>query len=203
MYQHETFWKMISEIVGTFVTLAVFSFGILQYKKAQDWKRTEYARALLAMLVSDSDLSLCRILMDWSPRRVQIPQRYVDLMHAEEAKTTFTHGWTELSAALNKSKGFSITEIMYRDVFDTFFTYLEEISHCIKLKLVSCDDVKGIQYWVEKVVRLRAVGSDELVFRRFVETYYPDFSDLMESFRMTWAEKGIAAQVHLRAGNVE
>src|SRR5580692_6311686 len=107
------------------VAALTFAAGIVQYARAQAWRRSEFAWQMVDRLSKDPQLALCRVFMDWSPRRIKIPDEYADIMEPSEARTIFRHSWAALALALDKGSNFTLEEVMYRDYFDAFFSYLQ------------------------------------------------------------------------------
>jgi hypothetical protein len=169
------------------VAALVLLFGVTQYMRAQAWTRTEFAWKMVDRLTQDEDLAFCRVLIDWSPRRVKIPERYVELMKPEEHRTVFTHSWDKLWIGLTKTEKFSFEEVMYRDLFDAFFSYLDEIERSLATGLVSPANLAGITYWINKVASCKVLPEGPLVFQPFVQKYYPNVESLMRRYEIAWA----------------
>ena len=178
--------KTIAELATSGCAVLVFLLGVLQYRAARVWKRSEFAIALLAAFANDPDVAFCRTLMDWSPRRVEAPKRYFTILESDHKSHIFVHSWDGLWEALSKKQGFDWNEVVYRDCFDVFFTYFEQLDRCFEIGLVSSDDLRGLTYWLNKIATLRVRGSGPLVFRAFVEDYYPSTIRLMNRYKIAW-----------------
>lgn len=60
---------MIRETIELFVALAAiagFFFGLYQYRKAQKWKRLEFAAGQLQRLTTEPDLVLAMMFLEYS-----------------------------------------------------------------------------------------------------------------------------------------
>lgn len=143
----ESVGKCLAAIIG----LLGFVFGVWQYAKAQRWKKAELASKELEKLSSDGTLSLACIFLDWEYRRIDVP-----LSRAPEE--TFIHSWKALEAAMSPHllptdgrNGFTWQEVMYRDTFDKFFTYIHMINHYLEIELLEQKDVAILKYWMEQV----------------------------------------------------
>jgi hypothetical protein len=174
------------ELLGTAIAGVAFAVGLWQYGRAQAWARSEFAWKMVDRLFQDSDLALCRQLMDWSPRRITIPVQYQALMKPEEHRAVFVHSWEKLWQALTKTSQFTLEEMMYRDLFDTFFAYLCEIERSISTGLVKPNDLSGVTYWIEKVAIIKVNADGPLVFYDFVRKYYWMVEQLMVRYGIYW-----------------
>ena len=157
-------------------------FGLYEYHIAQKWKRAEFAGKLLDKLSDDPILARCCIFLDYSERRMAVPCEYG--IFTEEKY--FDHNWQVLEQGLlheDKKKRFKWKEVMYRDSFDYFFTYLERINHFISIKLIDIAHVSNLKYWLEQIAQPRFTESP--VFMEFIEGYaYDDVLQLMERYEI-------------------
>lgn len=177
------------ELVGAAVALTALAFGLYQYYIAQKWKRAEFAAAQLQLLSSDEELDLCCKLLDWSGRVSAVPVKYQALTDAR----TFDHDWRVMKEAMLPEEDSARADwdwdwdwqhMMYRDMFDRFFSYLERIDHYISIDLISAGDVASLRYWIEQLERPRFLPENEQsLFRTFVTRYgYSGVSNLSKRF---------------------
>lgn len=171
----------IGVIVGGF-------FALYQYYKAQQWKKSEFAASILEKLSSDPELSMCCTFLDWSHRRLLVPEKYRVLTD----EIAFTHNWATLVEALRSESeraDFDFPLVFYRDAFDSFFTYLDRIDNYLSIGLFSINDVSSLAYWLSQLQnpRFANVTSDEPIaepFMTFMKTYqYTGALNLMKRFR--------------------
>jgi len=168
--------------------IAAFLFGIYEFRIAQKWKKSEFAAKQLEKLTTDPKLVLCTLFLDWSPRKVPVPSAYRLMIK----KTTFIHKWTTLAEAMrpeDEKERFTWEEVVYRDSFDYFFNYLEDINHFINIGLVSIRDVESLKYWVKEIAMPRFAEEmdrpQRSIFGDFLESYrYIGVFDLMKKFRI-------------------
>ena len=146
--------ELILKTVVAVTAVGGFLFGIYQYTKAQHWKRAEFAAKELERLSTDPVLSLACIFLDYDERTVNVPEIYKEMAKSN----SFIHRWAILEKAMMASlttndgrNGFTWLEVLYRDVFDHFFTYLVSIDHYIDIDLVSKRDISILKYWLEKL----------------------------------------------------
>jgi hypothetical protein len=165
--------KSLLEAAGAAIALAALVFGLYQYYVAQKWKRAEFAAAQLEALSRDEELDLCCKLLDWAGRVSSVPTRYQALTDEK----VFVHDWRVLKEAMlpeedSERGGWDWQHMMYRDIFDRFFGYLERIDHYIAIDLISARDVGSLRYWLEQIQRPRFLPSNEQsLFVRFIERY--------------------------------
>lgn len=123
------------------------------------------------------------MLLDWNIRQMPVPEKYRVLTK----EPTFIHNWEILAEAMlpEEEKGtFEWQHVLYRDLFDGFFKYLERINHFISIKLISQRDVASLRYWLEQISAPRFVESNERsIFLEFILRYdYSGVIDLMRRF---------------------
>jgi hypothetical protein len=190
-------------VVGAVLGFGGLGFGLYQYYVAQKWKRAEFAAEQLEKLSSDPDLELCCKLLDWAVRISPVPERYASLT----AEKTLVHDWSIMREAMLPEEDSAQTQwgwqhMMYRDVFDKFFDYLERINHYISIRLISEKDVSSLSYWLRQIACPRFLPSEESsLFVRFVERYgYDGVTQMMQRFRAEGPENGIVSPARPPAG---
>ena len=159
---------------------AGFLFGVYQYFVAQKWKKAEFAANLLLRFHSDPDLDACCKILDWDKRTMLVPPNYQEIAKA----STFRHNWDNLTIAMAPEidvERFTWQQMLYRDLFDKFFTYLAEINHFLKIKLIKKNQVATLRYWLKCIAKPRFSKGD--VFGAFLEHYgYTGVTSLMKRF---------------------
>ena len=172
----------ILNIIAVTIGAVGLGFGLYEYHIAQKWKRTEFAGKLLDGLSDDPILARCCIFLDYSRRRMAVPCEY----RIFTKEKYFVHNWKALEQGLlpeDVKNTFEWQEVMYRDSFDYFFTYLERINHFISIELIDIAHVLNIEYWLEQIAQPRFTKSP--VFMEFIRTYdYSDVLELMERFEI-------------------
>lgn len=172
----------IVEIMSLGIGLSGLWFGLYQYRRSQQWKANEYAVSQQRRLEEDEMLSLSCVFLNWSKRTVLLPKDYQTLVGSK----SFVHTWSVLKHALqpeNDNSDFMMEEVLYRDCFDRFFSYLEEIESMLKLNLVSSEHVDGFAYWLEQIAHPRF--SDTNHFEQFLTTYgYTGVYELLCRFEL-------------------
>ena len=180
----------IITIIGTVLGLSGLSFGLYEYYIAQKWKKSEFAANQLALLSSDPELELACKLLDWSSREFPVPEKY-QLIFEEK---TFIHDWETLRIAMlpeSKRGVYNWQQTLYRDIFDHFFNYLENINHSISINLISQKDVESLRYWLKQIASPRFVEQNKKsLFMDFIKEYeYSGVLELMRHFGINSAGK--------------
>jgi hypothetical protein len=146
--------EFIAKAVVAVAAIGTFGFGLLQYTKAQRWKRAEFAAKEIDKLSTDPLLSLACTLLDWNSRTLAVPESY----KYKVEKDSFVHSWAILEKAMVPKRlypddSFDWQEVLYRDIFDHFFIYLVRINHYVDINLISVDDISILKYWLQQIDR--------------------------------------------------
>lgn len=134
--------------LGVVVGAVGFAIGLYQYHIAQKWKKSEFAAKLLEELANDERLTTCCKLLDYSTRKLPVPSQYRPLTE----DSIFLHNWEALGKAMSSEvdmRKFEWQAVLYRDLFDYFFGYLERINHYIDIGLITAKDVSSLEYWLK------------------------------------------------------
>lgn len=146
--------KFILQIVVGFVGIITLIRAYMEYRRAQLWKRKEFAAQELDRLRTDPLLKFCCMAMDWHQRDVKPPVGYEIITDKPNANTNLIrHSHAALYKGLTPSnnKHFGQQGALYRDAFDNFFTYLENIESFIDNDLIEQKDVEPLNYWLRKI----------------------------------------------------
>lgn len=169
--------------LGLFVGAVGFALALWQYRIGQKWKKSEFAAKQLEPLTADPRLATCCSLLDWSARRIPVPVAYRELVD----ETTFVHSTELLADAMvpeSEKSSFTWQEVLYRDLFDYFFTYLERINHYINVRLITVADVAPLEYWLREIHRSRF--DERRIFDQYLLYYQFDgVVELMEKFAVS------------------
>jgi len=166
--------------LGVVIGAVGFVIGLYQYHIAQKWKKSELAAKLLEELANDERLSICCKLLDYSSRKLPVPNQYRSLTE----DSIFFHNWDALVEAMSpeaNKRDFAWQAVLYRDLFDHFFGYLERINHYIDIGLITAKDVSSIEYWLKQIASPRFVRTP--VFHDFIQFYgYGGVIQLMKKY---------------------
>lgn len=160
-----------------------FAFGLYQYYRAQLWKKSEFAASQVQQLSDNPDLALCCVFLDWDVRRIPVPERYS--VFTEEK--SFKHDWNNVLHAMipeDQKANFDWPLVLYRDVFDKFFIYLDRVNHYISIGLFEVEDVYNLKYWLDEIKSPRYMKEENKnVFMKFIDFYgYVGVKRLMDKF---------------------
>lgn len=196
--------KEMLEIFGTTLALGTLTAGVYQYYIAQKWKRAEFAASQLALLTSDRDLELCCKLLDWAGRISSVPEKYRDVTNDR----TFMHDWLTMKEAMlpeedSDRADWDWQHMMYRDIFDRYFGYLESINHYISVDLITVRDVASLGYWLEQLDKPRFLPDEEQsLFRDFIDRYhYEGVRELIRRFQAAGLTEANDAAARLDSPN--
>jgi hypothetical protein len=161
--------------------IAIFSFikAIVEYRKSQLWKESEFLSKEAKEFFSDDDIKTVLTLLDWNARKIAIGEKEVRVDDDFMLEALKTH---------NKKSKFSIEEAHIRDLFDNFFDKLSYFNiHC-KNGLVSEKKVYNyFEYYFEILVTNERKSPD---FIRTINSYltyyeYNNVKDLLEGYKKT------------------
>jgi len=165
LIQHLKDLASLAGLVGLFI-------GLCQYVRAQRWKQAEFAAKELDKLTTDPLLSLACTLLDWSGRSFEVPSSY----HYKLEDSRFEHNWGSLKRSMSAkiapddSGGFNSQEVLYRDIFDHLFTYLDRLNHYVEIKLINAEDLRVLRYYLQEVVSPR-LADHQPIFNDFIEEF--------------------------------
>jgi hypothetical protein len=135
--------KLGSIIIG----VSTLIFGVLQYKKAQDWHRAEFVAEEMRHFESKLEVREAMKMIRWDGIEVKLPER-------KGGKDTRWITNEDLRVALQpgKSSGataFSEDDAPIRDYFDVFFAGLERFDHFLRAGLVDKSDLEPyLDQWI-------------------------------------------------------
>src|SRR5215216_4539285 len=154
-------------VVGAILAVMIFEAGRRQYKRAENWRRTEF----LAKLYKDfSDDNACRRatwMLDGGER----------IIYFEEGndQKAFPVNEDVLFKALrdySSDKKYSDLELHIRESLDRFFVYLEQFDRAIQNNLVEQHEVYPyFGYWIDL---LNGAGPMDDKVRRRIRDYIND-----------------------------
>lgn len=182
--------KDIIEILGPVAALFGLGVGLYQYTVNQKWRQSKLASNQLEMLSTDPKLAVCCLFLDWTIRKLPVPQDYQ--IYANSKGDCFVHNWVELISAMKPEsvKGeFPFPQVLYRDFFDHYFEYLERVNHYLEVGLFSLRDVSSLEYWLQEIANPRNAPPDQRAgcFRDFVRHYeYDGVEELMKRFGISF-----------------
>jgi hypothetical protein len=153
-----------------------FAISLIQYRRAQQWKRAEWVAQELKQLFSDPLVQAALLMIDWGSRRIllypereKLEERYVELTNEIVARALMLH---------NDRQGdnkFTQLEADIRAAFDRTLDGLERFQSYVETGLVRISDPQPyLKYWAVNLTRDRvaAKGVDRVVNLRAYMDHY-------------------------------
>lgn len=140
-----------------------FTFGLLQYRKSQRWKRAEWVAQEMSSFFNDTAVKTALQLMDWGSRRVKL---YPDRLTSSDRFILVRDDDLAKALALNPDhpEPFTAVEADLRDLVDHYLDRLERINSFVDSRLVSVHNVRPyLNYWAQNLID--AVEGDPKVDR--------------------------------------
>lgn len=152
-----TDWKptdllQVLTLIGAGFALIV---GLLQYRRAQQWKRAEWVATEMKELFGDPQVQAALRLLDWAAQRVLLypdrteeSDRYVLLTNEAVAKALMHHD--------DRPDGFSQLEADIRVAVDRALDGFERFHSYVDTGLVELSDLRPyLKYWALKLFRAK------------------------------------------------
>jgi hypothetical protein len=143
------------------VSAAIAAFGAFyvysQYRRAQEWRKSDLAAALMERLNSDEELAFACQALDWGTAPIMVPERYQALMRrfGMPHEAVLDHEPAVLASALqpqlNPATADSAPGLIYRHCFIKLFDHLENISRLVQTRQVDIKDLDGLAYWLGRI----------------------------------------------------
>jgi hypothetical protein len=133
-----------------------FIAGLVQYRRAQHWKRVEWVAQEMKSLFGDPIVQAALLMFDWGSRRIPLypdrqaeSERYVRLTNEIVADALQLHD--------DRSDGFSDLEADIRAAFDRVLDGFERFHSYVETGLVELNDLRPyLKYWAVNLCRPRA-----------------------------------------------
>ena len=174
-------YEELIKIIPSSATAIGLIIGLVQYRRAQVWKRMEFAASLVRRVASDNELTLAITFLDWRHRHFAVPDKYkpvatghLQFCHSHETMArVFSMSSREKLPETGmldlKQEEITLESMIYIDVFDRFFEYLEEVNSFIEMGLVNKTDVKLLSYWANRIVNLKYMQTH--IFVEYLKYY--------------------------------
>jgi hypothetical protein len=163
-------WKLGLEATGAFIALGAFIVGLLQYRRAQQWKRAEFLATELKPFFQDAKVSAAFTMIDWAERDINLSvftdpkntalTRVTLRMQCRALEPHDLEGSATRPAASSgdSSDGgthsFSEAETAIRDCYDALLDGLDRLGSYLEAGLISAHDVRPyIGYWINDIAK--------------------------------------------------
>src|SRR4051812_1226048 len=171
-------WKpedLLKAIALVGATIA-FAIGLVQYRRAQQWKRAEWVAQEMKQLFSDPIVQAALLMIDWGSRQIllypdreKIEERYVQLTNETVARALMPHEQRQ------GSDKFTALEADIRAAFDRTLDGIERFHSYVATGLVKISDLQPyLKYWAINLTRDRAAaaGEDRIVnLKAYMDKY--------------------------------
>lgn len=187
-------------IALTGVLAAIFAFvtGLIQYTKAQRWKRLEYVADEIKEAFAQKSVQQALQFLDWNSNTYDL-REHKDEKELKEVwvdDAVLEHAMVPHS---ERHSGFSIEEIRIRAAFDALFEVLRRFEHFIEVGLVRPSDFEPyLRYWLQRLSSPSKHGKQASLLR--VIWRYIDFYEYIEVKRFV-ARYGYDSHKLLRPSN--
>jgi hypothetical protein len=137
-------------LFGIIVGIIAFSSGLLQYMKAQKWKRAEFVANLIKEFDSQEEIQNTKLMLDWNRRDLVIHS--IGFPEGRKINDFDDNLLLEALKPHTETSGFSDDQVAIRDTFDKFLDYLENFDHFIESGLVDTIEFKPyLIYWINLI----------------------------------------------------
>jgi hypothetical protein len=190
-------WKPddLVKALAFFGAALAFIVGLVQYRRAQQWKRAEWVAQEMKGLFGDPLVQAALLMIDWGSRRIPLypdrkeeSERYVPLTNEAVAKALMIHD--------DRPDGFSDLEANIRAAFDKALDGFERFHAYVDTGLVELSDLRPyLKYWAIQLCRPRTPRPNEHRLARlaaYMDRYgYEGAHDLLK--RIAAAERVVVA----------
>jgi hypothetical protein len=160
--------KSSAPAIGTLGTFFALLFGLWQYRRAERWRRGEFAAREIKEFNDDHCVQLAQMLIDWGDRKVNLfdkpnpgPRDLVHVTRETQWRALVPHTLKDKEAYRSRaSRGgdsdplawFTLEEARIRDVYDDFLFYLNRFHHFIESRLLRSRELAPyLRYWIEEI----------------------------------------------------
>jgi hypothetical protein len=170
--------------------IAVFLFGILQYRASENWKRSEFVAAQIKEFNSDKINRAVLLMMDYDPARVEL---FPDKANAKDRYVDVKFGM--LVNAVGQEKNFSDAEFQIRIYFEDFLKSLARFNYFLDSSAIEPQELcADFAYPVElmtgtaREMKLKNTGDDIEPFSKAVHNYlarweYTDITNFLQKIQ--------------------
>lgn len=183
-------WKVDEMLtaIGLFLTSFALLKGIIEYQKAQKWKKQEFLAKEVKEFFDDWNVKRMLRLLDWN--KIDISLAEGELLSNPEQKSVILidadlfQAWKHHSEVL---QGYEEKEALIRHIFDDGLPKLALFYQYTQSGLISTEDLKPyLTYWIQLIGdKNNGRKSPELWTQlwQYIEQYgYPDIQKLCQAF---------------------
>jgi hypothetical protein len=159
--------------------IAAFIFALMQYRRAEQWKRVEFIANEIKDFESDPVVQNALLMIDWGKRRINLflvpnptSDNLVNITREVQWKALLPHTIKREETSYDTSGGdeikggggkttFTFVEARIRDTYDALLTRLDRFANFIKAGVISAEEVEPyIRYWTDAIAGNENAGED-------------------------------------------
>ncbi len=184
-------WKPddLVKAIALFGATLAFIVGLVQYRRAQQWKRAEWVAQEMKSLFGQPLVQAALLMIEWSTRRILL---YPDRKEESDRQVSLTNEVVAKALMLHEDRpdGFSELEGDIRAAFDKALDGLERFHSYVATGLVKLSDLRPyLKYWAVLLCRPRAPRPTEHRLARltaYMDRYgYEGAHDLLKRIAAT------------------
>lgn len=167
--------QLVVSLLGFGGAIAAFVFALVQYRRTEQWRRTEFIAKEIKDFEADPAIQNALLMIDWGTRTINLyliphpsSDDYVKITREVQWKALLPHtlkkehpeykasvsSADEARGKAQHAKTFTTKEARIRDTYDAFLTRLDRFANFIKSGLISSDELEPfIRYWVEAITK--------------------------------------------------
>jgi hypothetical protein len=176
------FEKLIKGLT-VIVALAGLFKAVIEYTKAQKWKKAEFLAKEIKEFFADKNVQRALLMLDWNIIHIKLFEGEIE----NKTKFEFKDVMIESSLRHHTETYFTPEESIIRQTFDDFLFKLGMFQNYIDSKLISKKDIEPyLGYWINLIGDLSLNRKQEQHFKqlwRFINYYeYRPIIKLFKSF---------------------
>ena len=155
IHRFQTDAEFFLKCLAALGALIAFAIGLLQYRKAQLWKRKEFLGTEIKAFLTDPIVRNALLLIDWGSRRIPFdlklsrnrwPRVTRDMQVHALRPHTMNASKNEIAAG--KIQKYSYIEAQIRDTYDEFLNGLERLNAFVESGLFNAQELEPyMRYW--------------------------------------------------------
>jgi hypothetical protein len=192
MIQNENF-DLAFKVLGFLGVLVGFCVGLMQYRKAQHWKRLEFVAAEVKEFEDDPLVLKAMQILDWNNREINL---FDDTPQNRSKWPNVTDDLVRralLRIPDQRKDAYDDEEVAIRDVFDVFFGYLSRFDNYIESGLVGYGAFDPyLRYWLDIMSNKHSMKKDQEyrdTLREHSEFYFPGVESLLNRYQSARTDK--------------
>jgi hypothetical protein len=171
--------QLLVSILGFGGAIAALVFGLLQYRRSEQWKRGEFVAKEIKEFESNPEVRNTMFMIDWGIRKINLSllpnaseRDLIRVTRETQWRALVPHPlkpkYEDLSAAWDDESRdptkprFTATEATIRDNYDAFLSYLERFANYVRSGLVTAEEFKPyLIYWIDSIANVEGVADYE------------------------------------------